>query len=301
IYHTSAAPSAAESQGHTATASANPVTPDFTLTNCQQIDGYNYSADDPDDTYSWSESVGCTTIYIPDAPNSFGLLPRDLGGMARTVTNLSPVILGGTNPITDIFSYFKCFTNSTAIDHTYSVQVCVSQPVPDSRQAWAVTQGGPIGSISAGNPVNVGHTFLVLTENAAGSIIVRNVGFYPQTSVNPAYPSDQGQLDDNELTGYNISLTYTVTNAQFYSILSYLSLGNNPGYLYNLSSNNCTTFALHALAAGDIDLSSQQGSWPGGSGYDPGDLGEDIRSMTLSPDANRNTVSSPHPNQGNCN
>lgn len=269
---------------------------------CDEIDGYNYSLNDPSSGFAWTET-SCHTYQLPQGRSSGTPPPFDLPSLpiSRYLPPLEVIIEPPTAPIADIAAYFKCFTNSTAIDHTYSVTVCVSQPVPGTRQAWTLTPGGPVGSASAGNPVNVGHTFLVLAENSAGSIIVRNVGFYPQSSVNPAYPSDQGQLDNNELTGYNISMTYSVTSQEFFSILSYLSIGNNPGYLYDLSSNNCTTFALHALGAGDINLPSQQGSWPGGSGYDPGDLGEDIRSMVVPPKASRGTVSSPHPNQGNCN
>jgi len=295
-----AAPSASVRSTHTTVNGANPVTPDQIVTNCETISGYNYSADNPGEVYSWTETIGCSTIYIPDIARMEGLSPADLGGLGIRSPN-TPVVTGGSNPITDVAAYFKCFTNSTSPDHTYSVAICVSQPVPGTRDAWVTTPGGPIGSSAAANPVNVGHTFLVLTENSAGTTIVRNVGFYPQTNVNPAYPSDQGQLDNNELTGYNISLTYTVTNAQFFDILSYVSIGNNTGYFYDLSTNNCTTFALHGLAAGGIDLPTTQGSWLGGSGDDPGDLGEDIRSMVLPPNATRNTVSNPHPNQGSCN
>lgn len=62
-----------------------------------------------------------------------------------------------------------------------------------------------------------------------------------------------------------------------------------------------TKFALHGVGAGGVDLPNTQGSWPGGSGDDPGDLGQDILSMSLPANASRNTVQSPHPNQGSCN
>ena len=60
--------------------------------------------------------------------------------------------------------------------------------------------------------------------------------------------SERGaELNDNESSIYNISLTVTIDNGQFFNMLNYVSQGNNPGYLYNLNSNNCTTFALTAL------------------------------------------------------
>jgi len=57
------------------------------------------------------------------------------------------------------------------------------------------------------------------------------------------------------------------------------------------------------LGAAGINLQSTQGFGPGGGhGYDPGDLGEDIRSTrNLPSNASLNTVQNPHPNQGSCN
>jgi hypothetical protein len=71
---------------------------------------------------------------------------------------------------------------------------------------------------------------------------------------------------------------------------------------YNLSTNNCTTWALSSLAAGGVNINTQQGSWPLGEGDDPGDLGEDIRGMKLSPNMSLNTSGgSATSNTGTCN
>jgi len=275
---------------------------DFTI--CYEITGYNYSPDDPDGGISWSEPAGCVSTYYPVtqslAPNPS---PSDYGAIAGSNGHVSIVdVYPPDNPIEDIQAYFGCFTNGSAVDHSYTVTVCVSQPVPDSRSPWAFTSGGPAGSSASQNPFNTGHTFLIFSENSAGNIITRNVGFYPLGMVNPYYPSDQGILDNNEKSPYNISLTFTVTGTQFFAMLGYASIGNNPGYFYDLNANNCTTFVIHTLAAGSIMLTAAQGVWPGGGhGYDPGDLGEDIRSMSLPSNATRNTVQNLHSNQGNCN
>lgn len=151
--------------------------------------------------------------------------------------------------------------------------------------------------------INTGHTFLILTENDQGNIISRNVGFYPSGIVVPTTTGafSQGVLGDDESHIYNISLTVTVTSAQFFNILNFISLGNNPGFYYNLNTNNCSTFAINAMGAGEVSLPSTRGSWPGGSGNDPGDLGQDILGMSLSPNMTRNTVEKLHPNVGSCN
>ena len=273
-----------------------------TIQVCNQIEGYNYAPDDPaGGVTTWSET-SCNTYNLPAMTTGPAMGPGSFPGLLGPKPIPYTIeIMPPTSPIADITAYLKCFTNSTSIDHTYSVTVCVSQPQSGTRDPWGFTEGGPAGIVAAGNPINVGHTFLIFSENSAGTMITRNVGFYPQSGVNPLSPSSQGQLDDNELTSYNISITFSVSNIQFFSMLNYIVIGNNSGYLYDLNTNNCTTFALHALSAGQEMLPSTQGTWPGGSGNDPGDLGEDIRSMTLPPNATRNTVLNPHANQGNCN
>jgi hypothetical protein len=177
----------------------------------------------------------------------------------------------------------------------------VSQPVPGSRTPWT-TANGPSGSSANDNPVNTGHTYLVFSEIFSGYSIVRNVGFYPQTLVTPWTPSSQGQLNNDANHAYNISLTVTVDNGQFFNMLNYVEQGNNVGYDYNLSTNNCTSFSLHTLDAGGVILPSTVGTWPGGGfGNDPGDLGEDIRGMQLSSNMTRSTVYNSHPNLYTCN
>lgn len=199
----------------------------------------------------------------------------------------------GPNVIGNINDYLKCFTNLAGSNYTYKVTVCVDQPVSGSRTPWGFSSSG-------GNPINVGHTFLILTETTPTGTTTRNVGFYPENSATPFSPNDQGQLNNNEDHGYDISLSVTMTNSQFFSILNFVSQGNNAGYYYNLNSNNCTTFSINALSSAGIHIPATQANWLNGGGYDPGDLGEDIRAMALPSNMTRNTTSTSHPNLGNC-
>ena len=274
---------------------------------CGTISGYNYSPALPGETYSWSESSGCdyTASGSPGNPSllpsseyeSFVRLPIGPGTRLATVEVSPPA-----NVIANIADYLKCFSNYGGNDHSYQVTVCVDQPVPGSRTAWTTVPQGIGGSSSGANPVDAGHTWLVLTENFGTYSIVRNVGFYPQTNVYPWAASAQGAFGDDDGHSYNISLTATVDNGQFFNILNYVSQGNSPGYLYNLNTNNCTTFAINALSAGNVILPSTKSSWPdGGFGNDPGDLGEDILSMPLSGNMTRSSSYSAKPNQYNCN
>lgn len=280
--------------------------PDAIIQICYEIVGYNYSTGDPDGGYSWTESLGCTSMYIGGDFTGGG---GGTGGLPAydyaSIPNTHPLpkialVTSGPNIIANIQDYFKCFTNVGGTDHTYTVTVCVDQPVPGSRDPWRL-QNSPGSSSAASNPVDVGHTFMIFSENYGGTTVTRNIGFYPRTAVYPWSQSAQGQLNDNEGSSYNISLTINITNAQFFNMLNFVSQGNDPGYLYDMSNNNCTTFVLNTLQSGFIYISSRIGSWSTGSGHDPGDLGEDIRTMTLSANMSRNTVENPHPNVGNCN
>jgi len=304
---------AMQSHPSTISSSDKAIQPNALITVCYEIDGYNYGVNDPDGGYAWTESLGCTSMYLPDSRDGGGggtggnggaggvASGSDYGAIAGSSRPLPKIALvtKGPNIIANIQDYFKCFTNVGGSDHTYTVTVCVDQPVPGTREPWRL-QSSPGSSSAASNPVDVGHTFLIFSETSGGKTITRNVGFYPNSAVYPWSQSAQGQLNDNEGTSYNISLTVTITNAQFFNMLNYVSQGNNPGYLYDMSTNNCTTFVIHALQAGFVNLSSQIGSWTSGSGYDPGDLGEDIRTIPLSSNMSRNTVENPHPNVGNC-
>ena len=283
-------------------ASAGSTIPTTVITTCSEISGYNYSPDDPDGGVDWTESGGCSTFYIADqslggpspSGSDYGQIPIPPAPALK-----EPIVTTGPNIIGNAQNYFNCFTNVGGTDHLYKVTLCVDQPIPGTRQAWGYADGAS-GTSATNNVFDVGHTFLIFSETYGGSTITRNVGFYPKTLADPYSPSDQGQLNDNEISEYDISLTITITNAQFFNMLNYVSQGNNPGYLYNINTNNCTTFALTALQAGSVNISSQTGVWLRGSGYDPGDLGEDIRSMPLASNMSRNTVDNPHPNTGTC-
>lgn len=270
---------------------------------CNTVYGYNYSADNPDDTYEWSETT-CTMYSFVEAPlgGHSGLSSPLPVTRTLSLAYFRIALAPPANAIGSIADYFKCFSNYGGSDHTYQVTLCVDQPDPGTTEPWGISSVGLGGTSAGGNPVDVGHTFLVLSENFSGYSIVRNVGFYPSTNVYPWSTASQGSLANNDGHTYNISLTINVDNGQFFNILNYISQGNNPGFMYDLNTNNCTTFALQALSAGNIYIPATQGSWMfNGHGYDPGDLGQNISNMALSSNMTRNTTYNDHPNQYSCN
>lgn len=271
---------------------------------CYTVEGYNYSPE-LNETESWSESAGCSVDYIDDESGSYVGAGPGGGGAGGGGANGAPTIaiLPGNSVIKSIVNYFQCFTNVGGADHTFTVTVCVNQPVPGTRAPWAASGNGSSGSSAGGNPVNAGHAFLILTESYGNTTITRNVGFYPGTDVNPIDITSQGTLNDDELHAYNISGSFAVDNAQFFNILNFVSQGNTAGYLYNLNTNNCTTFVINAVAQAGIDLPRTIGTWLDGAGNDPGDLGQDLRSGNI-PGMTLNLTSgtdASHLNTGQCN
>ncbi|HLY68737.1 MAG TPA: hypothetical protein VKR53_03340 [Puia sp.] len=280
--------------------------PDLTVivSTCTTIYGYNYSADDPENGYAYTEDGGCVYNIISSddgAGTGYGggsglASAGTAGGGSSGFLSSTVIIASGNNIIGNIKDYDKCFTNTGGTGFTYSVTVCVDQPVPGTRETWGLT---PSDASASANPIDVGHVFMVFTEKSPAGVVTRNIGLYPSGSVSPSSPSSGGQLNNDASHGYDISLTVSATSEQFFNMLNYVA--QNATAPYNLNSNNCTSFTLHTLYAGDIYLPATVGTWPGGSGNDPGDLGEDIRSMTLSAGETRNTVSDSHPNLGTCN
>lgn len=271
---------------------------------CYTISGYNYS-EDLDETVYWSEPAGCSLNYdvsISADGGAGGQIAGAAGG-GPTGAATAVTVLPGNSVIKSIKTYFQCFTNVGGADHTYTVTVCVDQPDPGTRTPWTFSGSGSSGSSNGGNPVYSGHAFLILSEIYGNTTITRNVGFYPTGNVNPLSTTSQGSLNDDETHGYSISGAFTISSAQFFNILNFVSQGSNSGYLYNLNTNNCTTFVINAVSQAGIDLPRTVGTWLDGAGNDPGDLGEDLRKnnisgMTLS--SSGGTFNS-HSNVGQCN
>lgn len=269
---------------------------------CYYIEGYNYSSGDPEGYY-WREFVGCSYISVGTNPSTSQQTKtadyRKIGGGQAGGSGIKEVALFvipiAENPIADVADYLKCFNNLPGTNHSFEVTLCIDQPEPGTRSTW-VTSGTK--ALSMSNPIIVGHSFLVLKQTDPTRIISRSVGFYPRSMAHPLSPSDKGQMNNDELHEYNISLTITINSSQFFQMIEYIKMGNS--LLYDLNSNNCTTFALSVLAKADVHLPRTKGTWPNGSGNNPGDLGEDVRNLTLSSNMRRETNFADHPNIGSC-
>jgi len=271
---------------------------------CYYSAGYNES--EGYEAYYWDIDLGCEVYDLEEGGHATGYDEAgqysDSGEGSGGNTTDPPVIpnltiVGGNNIIGDIRDYTKCFDNIAGYGQHYSVSLCVAQPVPGTREPWGFTRTMPGGSADL---VSAGHTFLILSQWDMAGRITRNVGFYPKTGASPISPLDQGQLNNDEVHGYNISLTIEMDNSKFFAMLDYISHGNDPGFNYDLNSNNCSSFAIRALRSAGINLPFTTGTWPNGGGFNPGDLGEDIRNMTLQAGMTRSTDKTNHLNWGIC-
>jgi len=271
---------------------------------CYYSAGYNES--EGYEAYYWDIDLGCEVYDLEEGGHATGYdeagqywdSSEGSGGTTTdppAIPNLT--IVGGNNIIGDIRDYTKCFDNIAGYGQHYSVSLCVAQPVPGTREPWGFTRTLPAGSADL---VSAGHTFLILSQWDMAGRITRNVGFYPANSASPFSPIDKGQLNDDEQHSYNISLTIEMDNSKFFAVLDFIAHGNDPGYNYDLNSNNCSSFAIRALRSAGINLPFTVGSWPGGGGFNPGDVGEDIRSMSLPTGMTKSTEQANHPNWGIC-
>ncbi|WP_127127896.1 hypothetical protein [Pseudoflavitalea rhizosphaerae] len=269
------------------------------------LEGYNYSPDDPSSGYAWREYIGTTYVNVPDGysysgggtTNSGPGMDLDLGAIMDDAANTSTtnfVVPAGDDKILDINDYTKCFNNKTGSQ--YQVTIYVQQPFPGTRSTWIPLDA--TGTKVHKSPVFVGHTFISLKQVSGNESITRNAGYYPSTAVNPISPMTNGELNNDQNKRYDISLSVDITYEEFSRIIAYLNSGIR---YYNLNTFNCTTFALEALSKGGINLPRTEGSWPSGSGLNPGDLGEDIRDMKLSSNMSRSTTATAHKNEGTCN
>lgn len=246
------------------------------------------------DTYSSSFCTNPTFYQMADAP------PQEDGsgggGGSSEPEDLSMIedmaVAGPDKPINDVRKYLRCFDDNP--NDKYKLTVYVDQPVANSTDYMNST---------AAYGHKVGHTYLGLTQQGPNnSYVNRVVGWYPAQGGSPFNPQGPGTLgqDDTYTGGYDVSVTFTVSQGQFTSVLRYIS-DHAPGN-YNLNEFNCMDFALGAMQAAGINLPDNYTQWPLGGGSNPGRLGQDLRNMSLPAGATRQTShGQPEQNSSECN
>jgi len=175
--------------------------------------------------------------------------------------------------IIDLNDYLNCFDNAPTTA-TFKFSVFVDQPVPNQDDTW--TNDGTLF-----NPdINVGHTFISLEMNSVGNSINQTIGYYPSAGVSPSNPQIAGAWVDDGNHDYDVSVSIDLNHTQFTSLISNIQTFGSP--TYNLNTLNCTDAALLTGNSIGMNLPDTNGTWIGGGGSNPGNLGQDIRELSSS-------------------
>ena len=219
----------------------------------------------------------------PNEPGGFSSEPSEPGGGGSPSPDWSKdtVLLDDFSgpEITNIADYVKCFDESSGAVFT----IYADQPTPNSSTAW-----------SGITDPDVGHTFISIQQNG----VTRIIGFYPKEGVNPFYrPESSRELVNDSGHHFDVSVSKNISSSQLSSLLNGLK---NDNTLYNLNSYNCTDFGIRMASKAGLNIGSCYGSWPGGGGDNPGQLGQTLRSSSINGIKNVNGGNAPT-NSGNCN
>lgn len=155
------------------------------------------------------------------------------------------------NPI-DAKKYIDCFGTIPDNNATCTITIASDIPVdghPEKFFNW-----------SEASP---GHTYIELYKaGSSGGIISQNIGFYPNTAWKTVGGGDIGsKLADDAGHEYNARYTISVTPAQLQAALNMVQTLST--HDYNISSYNCTDFALAVFNAGGGNLTIPKYQIPG--------------------------------------
>ncbi|GAB1856944.1 hypothetical protein MHTCC0001_17800 [Flavobacteriaceae bacterium MHTCC 0001] len=219
------------------------------------------------------DSIGC-----PD-----GFIKNDSGSCINEETVKEYAIridISSTPKIKDIKKELKCFDKSKQAKLT----IYVEQAVKNSREVTAA----------------LGHTFIGIEQ----SEIRRNLGFYPDNGGAANLLANQdSEIHDNSGSPYHVSITVNISSSQLSSIIAYIEKYPEK---YDLNNYNCSDFGIEIAKRGGLILPKTIGEKKQFGitlfkGRNPGDLGEDIRKLTLTNGATRNLTGGKAPSKsGTC-
>jgi hypothetical protein len=126
---------------------------------------------------------------------------------------------------------------------------------------------------------NTGHTFITLIKyNSDSTYAAISYGFYPKKdnplSATPLIPSTSSTFKDDSEHAWDEVLGKFISKRRFNKILALTRQYHN--IAYHLSKNNCTDFGLKAAALAGLKVWDTKGSWPLGSGNNPGVTGQSL-------------------------
>lgn len=214
------------------------------------------------------------------------------GGGGGEISTAPPVVNLPGEDHTKVNSkqFMDCFGNISNTGASMKVTVYVQEPFP--------------GTSFAVGPNSVGHVAIGLTKSNGNASVTQVVGFYPDATGLSKLNAPSKIVNNGGDLDYNVSISYTVSAAQFGQIATYVS---NPPSTYDITTFNCTNFVYDACQAGGITLPNPYST----SGFNtilmtyiydmtPGSLGSSIENLKGT--SNVNTTGGTTPNsKGPCN
>lgn len=165
-------------------------------------------------------------------------------------------------PIIDMIEFLECFDTSLG----GTITIFADQPIPNSQDAYYYDWNEFLAI--------VGHSFISIEQSSNTAVY----GFYPDSDfTGPLTPQADSIIGDDSNSTYDVSVSIDISPSQMQQIIDYSIFYSS---LYDLNVYNCTDFVIHIANILGLGLSNCNGSWPGGSGSNPGSLGEELRNIT---------------------
>lgn len=86
-----------------------------------------------------------------------------------------------------------------------------------------------------------------------------------------------GTLKNDDKSAWTVKMTYTVSDDQFKALAADINKQLANPEDYNMQTNNCATWVVNEAGVAGVTLPQTSGTSEGGTGLDPGDLGQDQR------------------------
>lgn len=212
--------------------------------------------------------------YGQGGADSFEIMSIDDNGMSITNVELDPSVghflttVNFNGPIPSRVQTFAIQQEGKAEkDEGYVVIIYVDQPgAGGDRDPY---EGNGITS-----DIVVGHTFVEVTDGNTGTTVTH--GLYPTGGVKPNSPETGGMVKDDTGHDWDVKYEIPVTKAEYEKIIKKIEEDKKNPPDYNLNDNNCTDWALCLLDEINKGIDSKEGTWRGGGGHNPGDIGEDL-------------------------
>lgn len=205
-----------------------------------------------------------------DCGNNWNGLPGNSSGPGN---GASVIIDEPEDPINDLDDFFECFdTNQNA-----SLTIYALEPNP--------------GTGDTHNGTFVGHAYVSITQGNN----ISTFGYYPVSNwISPINTSSTAILGNDGGDQFSASYTTNLNPGQLQDILNAIQ-NFNP--TYDLDDYNCTDFVIDMANLAGLGFPECNGSWPGGSGSNPGTLGIEIRNRNNSDGNPTNAGNSPNSNK----